>query len=73
MYQNALQIVIPADNDGYIDTDIKLYIRGKLISVSGKDVDLTDATGVTNNVLHSLFSQCNITLKGVTIRQASEH
>ena len=32
-----------------------------------------DHTAVTNNFLHSLFSQCNVTLNGVTTTQASEH
>jgi len=71
--QNDLQFLIPADNDTYIDLDIKLYVRGKLISASGKDVDYSDHTGVTNNFLHSLFSQCNVTLNGVNNAQASEH
>jgi len=29
-------------------------------------------TGVTNNLLHSLFSQCTIVLNGTTITQSSE-
>jgi len=36
-------------------------------------VNFTDATGVTNNFLHYLFSQLNITLNGVNIMQGSEH
>jgi len=36
-------------------------------------VDFTDYTAVTNNFLHCLFNQCNVTLNGVTITQASEH
>jgi len=70
--QSDLEFFIPADNDTYIDLDIKRYVRSKLISASGKDVDLTDATGVTNSFLHSLFSQCNFTLIGVNITHASE-
>jgi len=53
--------------------DIKLYIRGNFISAPGKDVDFSDHTGVTNNLLHCLFSQCNVTLNGVNITQASDH
>ena len=34
-------------------------------------MDFSNHTGVTNNFLHSLFSQCNVTLNGVTITQAS--
>ena len=58
---------ILADNDTYIDLDIKIYVRGKLISDSGKDVDFTHLRAVTNNFLLSLFSQCNVTLNGVPI------
>jgi len=37
--QNDLEFLIPADIETYIDFDIKLYVRGKLMSASGKDVD----------------------------------
>jgi len=40
---------------------------------SGHDVDSSDHTAVTNNFFHSLFSQCNFALNGVTITQAREH
>jgi len=36
-------------------------------------VDFTDYTIVTNNFLHSLFSQYNVTLNGTNITQAREH
>jgi len=67
--QNDLEFLIPSYNDTCNDLDIKLYIRGKLISASGKDVNFSDHTGVTNNFLHSLFSQCNVTLNGVPSRR----
>jgi len=54
--QNVLDFFIPVDNDTYIDLDIRIDVRGKLISVSGKDVDFTDLTGVTNNFLRSVQS-----------------
>jgi len=60
--QNDLEFVIPSDSGTYIDLDIKLYVRGKLFSSSGKDVYLTDTTALKNNHLHSLFSQCTFTL-----------
>ena len=40
--QNDLEFLIPGDSDTYIDLDIKLYVRGKMVSSSGKDLDLTD-------------------------------
>jgi len=29
--QNDIEFFIPADNDSYIDLDIKFYVRGKMI------------------------------------------
>ena len=70
--QSDLEFLIPADNDTYVDLNIKLYIRGKMTKVDGTTLDNTDFTAVTNNFLHSLFSQCSISLNGVTITQATE-
>ena len=70
--QNDLEFLIPGDNETYIDLDIKLYVKGKLIGVDGKDLDATDFTAGTNNFLHSLFNQCSISLNGVNITPASE-
>jgi len=63
---------ILADNETYIDLDIKLYVKGKLICSHGKVLDATDYTAGTNNFLHSLFSQCSVSLNGVNITPASE-
>jgi len=71
--QNDLEFLIPADKNIYIHLDIKLYVRGKLVSGSGKDVDASDYTADTNNFHQSLFSHCNFVLNGVTITQESEH
>jgi len=49
--QNYLEFQIPAEKDNYIRLDIKLYVRGKLVSSSGNNVDVSDHTGVTNNQL----------------------
>ena len=49
--QNDLEFVIPDDSDAHIGLDTKLYFRGKLVSSSGKDVDLKDTIAVSNNLL----------------------
>jgi hypothetical protein len=67
-----LTFVIPGDNDTYLDLDIKLFVRGKLAKGDGTDLDSTDFTAGTNNFLHSLFNQCNISLNGVSVTPASE-
>jgi len=70
--QNDLEFLIP-DKDSYIRHDIQLYVGGKLVSSSGNNVDVSDHTGFTNNLIHSLFSQCTVVLNGTTITQSSEH
>jgi len=71
--QNDLEFLIPGDKDNSIRLDIQLYVRGKLVSGSGNDMDVTDHTGVVNNLLHSLFSQCTDVLNCTTITQSGEH
>ena len=70
--QSDLEFLILDNFDPYIDLDIELYIRGKLISVDGKDLEATNFTALTNNSLRSLFSQCSDTLNGVSVTQANE-
>ena len=65
--QSDLEFLVPADQDIYIDQNIQVYIRGKLTNADGTDLELTDTTRVANNLLHSLFEQCNISPNGVTI------
>jgi hypothetical protein len=55
-----------------LDFDIKLFVRGKLTKGHGTDLDAIDFTAGTNNFLHSLFSQSNITLNGVSVTPAIE-
>jgi len=71
--QNDLDFLIPADKDKYIRLDIQLYVRGKLVSCSENDVDVTDHKFVVNNLLHSLFSQCTVLLNVTTITQSGEY
>ena len=70
--QSDLEFLVPADQDTYIDLNIQLYIRGKLTKADGKDLEVTDIRCVANNLLHSLFEQCNISLNGVTITHSAD-
>ena len=65
--------MIPGYSDTYIYLDIKLYVCGKIVSSTGKDVDLTYTTAVANNVLYSLFIQCTVMLNGVPVTQSHVH
>jgi hypothetical protein len=70
--QSDLEFLIPVDNESYIDLDIKLYVRGKLNSKYGMPLDNNHLTSVTNNFFYSLFSQCSVSLNGITMTQATE-
>ena len=70
--QNVLEFVIPSDNESYIDLNVKLMIKGKLTKLDGTEFDQTDFTGVVNNLLHSLFSQCSITLNGTSVTASKD-
>jgi hypothetical protein len=60
--QTDFEFNIPVDNNTYMDTNIHLYVSEKLTTADGKDLNVEDFTAVTNNFLHSLFSQCTIDL-----------
>jgi hypothetical protein len=67
--QSDLEFTIPADIDFYIDPDTHIFVSGvsgQLLSAVGKLLDATDHTAVSNNLLHSLFSQCSATLNGTS-------
>jgi fibrillarin-like rRNA methylase len=70
--QSDLEFLIPADNETYIDPDIKVYIRGKETNIDATALDDNDFTSVTNNLQHSLFSQCPVSLNGTTITRTTE-
>jgi hypothetical protein len=70
--QSNLEFVTTSDYDTYVDPDINLFIRGKFTKADGTNLDATDFTAVTNNFLHSLFSQCTIALNGVNITHSGD-
>ena len=55
--KSDLEFLIPADNVTYIDLNSQLYIRCVLTKTDGTDLEIKDHICVTNNLLHSLFSQ----------------
>ena len=69
--QTDIELLIPADSDTYIDPNIHLFIRRKLVKTDGTDLAETDYVAGVNNLLHSLFSQCSISLNGIQISQSS--
>ena len=71
--QSVLEFLVPTENVTYIDTNIKLFVRGKLTEAIGAVLNASDFTGVINNLLHSLFSQCTIVLNGETVTPAADY
>ena len=70
--QSDLEFLIYADNDTFVNLNIILYNRGKLTKADGTNLDNTNFTAVTNNLLLSLIKQCSIALNSVTITGATE-
>ena len=58
--QTDIEFVIPGDSDTYVDLDMKLFVKGKLQTEDNTDLPETDYTAVVNNLLNSLFSECEI-------------
>ena len=46
-----IEFLIPADSDTYIDPNVKLFIRGKLVKNDGADLAETDYVAGINNLL----------------------
>jgi len=65
--QTDIEFFIPGESETYIDLDLKLYIKGKLLKEDNTLLGDTDYTARINNRLHSLFSQCSIILNGTQI------
>lgn len=67
-----MQFFIPAENNTYIDLNIRLFVRGKLNAADRMALDKTDHLAVTNNFRRLPFNQCSLTLNGTTITQKTE-
>jgi hypothetical protein len=53
--QSDLEFVIPGESYSYLDLDIKLFVKGKVVKSDGSVLDITDFTARTNNLIHSLM------------------
>ena len=65
--QTDIEFMIPGDSDTYVDLDLKLFIKGKLLKEDGTALADTDNVAGIYNLLHSLFGQCTISLNGTQI------
>jgi hypothetical protein len=69
--QRDLEFTVPQDEERYLDPDMQIYIRGKLLGANGTELDIKDYTARVN-MLHSLFDQCNVSLNGTSITHSSD-
>jgi hypothetical protein len=65
--------LISANDNSYIDLNMQIYIKGQLVGAAGAELRNTYYIAGTNNFLHSLFSQCNISLNGFSITPSSDN
>jgi hypothetical protein len=50
-----------------------IYLKGQLLGANGAVLDEKDYTAGVNNILHSLFDQCNIILNNTLITHSSDN
>jgi hypothetical protein len=65
--QSDVEFVISCDTEMYVDLDIHISLRRKLVVHDGSSLEPANSTTVVNNLFHSLYCQCNVTINGVSI------
>ena len=59
---------MPGSGDDYLDlANTMLHVQAKVTRADGADLDMADPVGPVNNLLHSLFSQVDVYLKGTLV------
>jgi hypothetical protein len=71
--QHDMACTIPGDAERYIDPSMQLYIMGQLLGADAAELDIKDYTAAVNNMLHSLFEQCNMNLNGTSLTPSSDN
>jgi hypothetical protein len=70
--QRDIQFTIAGDHEQYIDPDMHIYIRRRLVGADSAVLDEKDYTAGVNNMLYSLFDQCNVSLNSTLITHSSD-
>ena len=67
-----IEFDVSASGDDYIDlTNSQLYVRAKITKADGSAIAQDEKVGPVNNLLHSLFSQIDISLNGTQITDSN--
>ena len=70
--QSDLELAIPGDAETYMNLDIHMSMRQRLVALEVSSLHPEDSTTVVNNLLHSLFIQCSVTLNGVSVSSSKD-
>jgi len=70
--QSDLEFVIPGEAETYMYLDIHMSVRGKLMSQDDSALVPNDSTTVVDNLFHSLFNQCSVTLNVVSVSTSKD-
>ena len=67
-----IEFDVTSSGDDYIDfANSYLHIKAKIQRVNGANLEAADTVGPVNNLLHSLFSQADVSLNGTLITNSS--
>ena len=66
MYKCDFEFVIPGEAEIYVDLIIDLSVREVLVERDRSTPDAAESTTVVSHLLHSLVSQCSVTVNGIS-------
>lgn len=67
-----IEFEVSASGDDYLDlSNSYLYVRAKITKPNGNNLEDADAVGPVNNLLHSLFSEAEVSLNGLQISSST--
>jgi hypothetical protein len=71
--QSDLEFTISEDDNTTINPNMQIYVKSQLFMAAEAELEETDYTAGIINFLHSLISQCNISINGVSITPSSDN
>ena len=69
---NCLEFEANGSGEDYLDLNNSyLYVRAKVVQENGNNLEAEDAVAPVNNLLHSMFSQVDVSLNGTQISSST--
>jgi len=67
-----IEFDVTSSGDDYMDlANSFLHVKVKIVRANGNELDAADTVGPVNNLLHSLFSQVDVSLNGTLITNST--